>query len=198
MVNPKSLFFGALVATLALPAHAINVQLDADGQWNAFKVSDLESLGGGVEWIDNNDTSTPLHGTPLSFVFEVAAGSVGTLTVVDASFAGDTFKLTNFGNDFGVTSAVAAGTYEDPVDAGVDVGAALLDPRFSSGAFTLAAGSYRIGGLLQQSVTFDGAPLNSTLGGLRLIVAAVPEPGSVALLFAGLGLMASVARRRRG
>ena len=198
MFTRKSLYFGALVAALAVPAHASDVQLDANGRWNAFKVSDLESLSYGLEWIDNNDTSAPLHGTPLNFVFDIAAGSFGRLTVVDVNFAGDTFKLTNFGADFGATSAVAAGTYENPVDGGEDFAAALADTRFSSGVFTLAAGSYRIGGLLQQSVTLDGAPLNSTLGGLRLTVSAVPEPSGVALLLAGLALMAGVARRRRG
>ena len=198
MFNPKRLVFGALVAALSVPAHAIDVQLDANGQWSTFKVSDIESLTQGVEWLDNNDTSAALHGTPLSFLFNVAEGSFGTLTVVDASFAGDSFTLTNFGTAFGATSAVSATTIDTAADIGYDFDAALADARFSSGAFTLGAGSYRIGGALAQSVTLDGLPLNSTLGALRLVVSAVPEPGSVALLLAGLGLMASVVRRRRG
>jgi len=118
--------------------------------------------------------------------------------VVDGGFAGDSFTLTNFGALFGATSAVAPTTVDTAAEFGYDFDAALADARFSNGSFTLGAGSYRIGGALAQSVSFDGAPLNSTVGALRLVVSAVPEPGSVALLFAGLGLMASVARRRRG
>lgn len=198
MLISKSLVFGALVAALAVPAHAIDVVPGANGAWTQFKVDEFESLSYGVEWIDNNDTLAPQHGTPLSFVFDIAQGSFGTLTVVDGGFAGDSFTLTNFGALFGATSAVAATTVDTAAEFGYDFDAALADARFSSGTFTLGAGSYRIGGALAQSVLFDGAPLNSTVGALRLVVSAVPEPGSVALLFAGLGLMASVARRRRG
>ena len=198
MFNPKSLAFVALAAALAVPAHAIDVAPDANGAWTQFKVDELESLSYGVDWIDNNDTLAPQHGTPLSFVFDIAQGSFGTLTVVDGGFAGDSFTLTNFGALFGATSAVAATTVDTAAQFGYDFDGALADARFSNGVFTLAAGSYRIGGALAQSVSFNGAPLNSTVGALRLVVSAVPEPGSVALLLAGLGLIASVARRRRG
>ena len=197
MFIPKSLYFGALVAALAVPAHAIDVAPDVNGAWTQFKVDEVESLSYGVEWIDNNYSFAPQHGTPLSFVFDIAQGSFGTLTVVDGGFAGDSFTLTNFGAPFGATSAVGATTVDTATEFGYDFDGALADARFSSGVFTLGAGSYRIGGALAQSVSFDGAPLNSTVGALRLVVSAVPEPGSVALLFAGLGLMASVARRRR-
>jgi PEP-CTERM motif len=197
MIGTKSLVFGALVAALAMPAHAIDVVLNANGEWTQFKVDELESLSNGTEWIDNNDTLAAGHGSPLSLLFTIGAGSFGTLTVVDGGFAGDTFTLTNFGAPLGATSAVATTTVDTAANLGYDFNAALTDSRFSSGVYTLGAGSYRIGGALAQSVTFGGAPLNSTVGALRLIVSAVPEPGSVALLLAGLGLMACVARRRR-
>jgi hypothetical protein len=45
-------------------------------------------------------------------------------------------------------------------------------------------------------LTAGGAPLNATIGDLRLTVAAVPEPETFALLLAGLGLVGFVARRR--
>jgi hypothetical protein len=98
---------------------------------------------------------------------------------------------------WGATSAVPVQTYESPIDAGTNFNAALADRRFSRAAFSLAAGSYDIGGTLGQSVTLGGQPLNSTVGGLKLeLASAVPEPSPLALFAAGLGAAAFVFRRR--
>jgi hypothetical protein len=177
----------ALAAALALPAQATTVALAADGQWSGFSVDNFIAQSFGTEWIDFTD------GSPLSFTFTIAAGHTGTLTVLDAGFAGDTFTVTNFGAALGTTSNVAQGSIG--LDAkGFDD--AWADASFSRGMFTLGPGSYSISGALLQSVLDDsGADLDSTDGAVRLSV--VPESSSLAMLLAGVGALGLFARRRQ-
>lgn len=203
MFKPQALTACALFAAMVAPAFATDVALATSegqagyGQWTQFNVSDIDSRSFSVEWIDLTDSTTDAFGTPLAFSFTIAAGTIGTLSVVDGAFAGDTFRLTNFGNLIGNTSAVATTTYADAADLGYDFDAAFGNASFSQGVFSLGAGSYRIGGSLDQSVTLDGLPLNATVGALRLTVAPVPEPSSYALLLAGLGVVSLLTRHRR-
>ena len=181
----------AAAAAFALPAHATDVALAADGSWNEFTVDSAIAPSFGTSWIDFND------GSALTFSFTVAAGSVGTLKVVDASFAGDTFFITDFGNTIGQTSVVPVGNLNGtPV---FDFDEAFADATFSRGVFTLGAGTYSISGQLNQSVLDDsGLPLDTTNGAVSLtIAAAVPEPSTYAMLIAGMAAMGFVARRRR-
>ena len=187
----------ALLCAFAAPSHATVVALAADAQWNTFNVSDIDAQSFGVEWIDNANTLSPDFGTPLEFTFTIGAGFKGVLTVVDAGFAGDTFKLTDFSNALGNTSGVPAQSVDTAFYIGTDFDAALADPAFSQGVFEFGAGSYRIGGMLDQSVSLDGQPLNSTVGALKLSVVAVPEPSTWLVLAAGLGALGLVSRRRR-
>lgn len=179
----------AAAAALAAPAHATTVALTGDGAWNEI---DVGSFDGSLGWIDNVDNSA------LNFTFTIAAGHVGTLTVVDAGFAGDTFSVTNHGALLGNTSAVPVGTYDPLASGQFDFDAALADPTFSHGVFHLGAGTYDISGALLQSVLLDdGSALDATLGGLRLEVSAVPEPTGFGMMAAGLAGVAALARRRR-
>ena len=75
-----------------------------------------------------------------------------------------------------------------------DYDAALANPAYSNGVFILGAGTYSISGALLQSVDGD---LDSTIGGVRLSVSAIPEPTSGALMIAGLAAVAALARRRK-
>ena len=181
------------LATAAAPARAADVALAADGAWRPFSVDSLLAPPAApLGWIDD-------AGMPLAFTFAIAAGRSGTLTIVDAAIAGDTFAITNFGSAFGTTSSVPAGSFETSTDVGLDYDAALADPSFSRGVFMLAPGSYRIGGSLLQSVTLGGQPLDATAGALRLglgPVAAIPEPGTAAMLLAGLLVIGNLVRRR--
>jgi hypothetical protein len=177
-----------LLAALAAPAQATDLALPGDGSWLEFDVDSFAAPSFGTGWIDQVD------GSPLTFSFTVAAGHTATLTVVDAGFAGDTFAVTDHGAPLGVTSAVPAGTTDGALV--FDFDAALADPAYSRGTWTLGPGSYAIGGRLLQSVTLDGAPLDATEGGIRLATA-VPEPALPALLVAGLALVGAAARRRR-
>ena len=197
MIHRHAAVAAALLGACIASSHATVVAVVADGQWNTFNVSDIDSTSFGVEWIDNNNTLSPDFGTPLSFSFTVAAGFKATLTVVDAGFAGDTFKVTDFGAVLGSTSAVPAQIFDTAPDLGIDFDAALANPSFSRGVFGLSAGTYSISGMLDQSVGLDAnTPLNSTVGALKLAVApAVPEPSTWSAVIAGLALIAFMARR---
>jgi hypothetical protein len=201
----RSTVLAAVLAVTSLASQATTVSLVADGQWNAFDVAELDSLTGGTEWIDANNSLDPAYGSALNFSFTIDAGFVGTLTVVDAAYAGDTFSVFNGAALLGATSSVTPGVYAlqadgtvvTPANVGYDFDAALQAPAFSRGVFTLTAGTYRISGLLAQSVSLeDGTPLNATAGAVKLSVSAVPEPSGWALAAAGLGCAVFVTRRR--
>ena len=179
-----------LAAAFSMPAAATDIAVAADATWHEFVVDNLIAPSFSNRWIDFND------GSPLAFTFTISTGNVGTFSVVDAGFAGDTFSVTNDGALLGQTSNVAPGTIDGTVADTFD--AAFADPAYSRGIFTLGAGSYRVSGLLGQSVTgADGLLLNSTNGAVRLsIVAAVPEPSTYALLLAGLGAVGFANRSR--
>ena len=177
----------SLATAFALPAHAGNVPLAADNQWALFSVD--SALAPSLSWIDDS-------GSPLSFDFDIAEGFVGTLSVVDGVFGGDTFTVTNFGNLLGNTSSVPLADIGSAVDHGYDFNAALADSSFSRAVFTLGAGSYRIGGFLDQSLLFDEQRLDATAGAVRLSVAPIPEPSTYAILLAGLAVVGLLARRR--
>lgn len=188
------------LAAMSMAAQATTIALAADGQWNAFTVSELDSQSTPTAWIDAGYTNDPGYGSALNYTFTIGAGLKGTLTVVDADFAGDTFHVFNQGQLLGSTSSVPV-TYfnEAPADVGYDFDAALQDGTFSHGVFTLVAGTYSISGALAQSVLLDrgtALPLNSTGGALKLSISAVPEPGSVALLLAALGVVWLVSHRK--
>ena len=182
-------FAGRVAATLALAfaglAQATTAPL-VPGQWAEFNVDDVAAQSGGTEWIDYAD------GSALSFTFTIA-GPV-ELRVVDAGFAGDTFNVSVNGSSQ-LTSAVPAGVYSANQPATVDFDAAWADPSFSRLSWLLSApGTYTVTGWLGQSVSNAGAPLNATIGAVML--AAVPEPGTWALLLAGLAVIGFTARRR--
>jgi hypothetical protein len=178
----------ASIAALISPAQATIVDLPANGQWSSFTVDSFVGPSFGNSWIDYAD------GSNLLFNFTIAAGQVGTLTLVDGGFAGDTYALTNFGSLIGSTSSVAQGDTSGNI--AVDFDSALADVSFSRGVFTFAAGTYSIGGHMLQSVLDGGSPLYSSEGALKLTVAPVPEPATYALMLSGLLATTLVARRR--
>jgi len=167
-------------------AHATVTPLAVSGQWYEFDVDDVQAQSNGVEWIDYSD------GSALSFTFTIAAPT--ELRVVDAGFAGDSFNVTVNGISQ-LTSAVPTTTYSPTRTAITNFDAAWADTGFSRGSWLLTApGTYTVTGVLAQSVTNGGAPLNATIGAVML--AAVPEPGTWALLLAGLAVIGVIARRR--
>lgn len=187
-------FRHCLAAALLAGAGIVDAQaaaLPGDGSWSSFSVDSAFALSGDLEWIDDD-------GRYLTFDFSIPIGQQGLLTVVDAGFAGDTFRVFYGDGNFGDTSRVPATVYDADRVAIVDFDAALADPAFSRGYFNLGAGSYSVFGVLDQSVTLPspGGRVDATIGGVRLLVSAVPEPGSLAMLLAGLGLLTAGALRR--
>ncbi len=175
----------ALAAAFGGAAQAAT--LAGDGQWAVFDVA--LDLSGNLGWIDIDD------GSALSFAFTVPDGSFGMLTVVDGGLSGDQFGLS-----FGPLLAPAntSAPVNNAVDSiGLDFDAALANPQYSRGVFTLGAGNYVVSGSMVAS-TIDPTygPLFSTVGGIKLEVSPVPEPATLASMLAGLALMASALRRR--
>ncbi len=200
MPSFKSILPALVLAASSLAAQATSLHLAANDQWQAFGVDSFSSLSSGTEWIDNNDSNAAGFGSPLSFTFTIADGFVGQLTVVDASMAGDTFNVLANGQSLGATSSVPVQVYGSAPDVGYDYDAALQNNAFSRGVFTLGAGSYSVTGALAQSLMIDDgmgglSPLNATAGAIKLSVSAVPEPSSLALVFAALGVTWLVSRR---
>jgi hypothetical protein len=191
MTKITKLLCCALLTGFFAPAQAAVVSLAADGAWNSFTIDDQISLAGDTAWID-------LDGSSLAFSFSIPQGSTGTLTVVDSVFAGDRFALTNHGSLLGETSAVALTTFDPAATPVFNFDAALANPAFSNGEFTLGSGDYLISGSLVQSVMLDAAtPLNATEGALKLNVTAVPAPAALISLVTGLSTLGFAARRRK-
>jgi hypothetical protein len=189
----RHLLASSLIALAGVTtASATSVTVLPDGAWNEFFVADPAfNLGNpDLSWIDITDYSN------ASFTFTVDPGKIGTLTVVDGGFSGDTFHVYSGGLSMGDTS-VAVNSAPSGTNLGNDYAAALANSDFSRGIYSFGAGTYTITGSLAASALDDaGAPLNSTLGALKLEVAAVPEASTLAMLMAGLGVVGLVACRR--
>jgi len=178
-----------LAAALALAAlsHAQAATLPGDGSWAGFNV-DANLAPYSFGWQDDD-------GKPLSFEVTIAAGQVGTLTVVDTGFSGDRFNVYDGAALLGSTGAAVNG--DAAGDITFDPDAALANSDFSRGSFTLGAGTHFITGVLFASTAHpDYGPLNATIGSVRLSVSPVPEPATYATLLIGLGLLLGALRRR--
>lgn len=194
-----SVLGAVLLSGFATGAQATTVAIATDGSWNEFDVDSLIATSGGLEWIDNvTGPGLPQYqgdGSALSFTFTLTSQAL--LKVVDAGLAGDQFQVSNGQNLLGFTSAVPATAYENnPANVGIDFDAAFADhANFSYLSLLLGPGTYSITGLLTQSVSLDGAPLNATVGALS--VTPVPLPAALPLLVSALGLLGGSLKRRR-
>jgi hypothetical protein len=193
VLSLRSSLLAAALAAASLVAQAGIVNLAADGQWNDFTVNPDVSVSTGLEWIDAHDSNAASYGTALSFNFTIAQGMVGTFSVVDTSYAGDVFAIYDNGQFLGTTSLVSvpAGGYANAA-LEHDPELAFNNTAFSRGVFTLAEGAHIITGKAIPAFPDD---LPITDGSVKLTTSPVPEPSSVSLLLAALGI-AFVASRR--
>jgi hypothetical protein len=110
------------------------------------------------------------------------------LTVTDACYDGDQFRIYDHGSPIGLTSTpVADGSFIGPFP---DL--AVADPRWSSGTFLIGAGSHEIDLQIQEVAS----PYDSGGGFLRADLA-VPAPATLALLGSGAASLIGFTWRRR-
>lgn len=178
-------------ATLALAAsfgaHAVTVSVTQNDQWYAFDIDDQAFPNFGTGWIDTGAN----FGEALSFSFILNTPTY--LRVIDAGHAGDRFNV-SIDNRGGITSLTTGAAVDSFPSSTGDYDTAWANNNYSRLNTMLAPGSYFVTGDLLQAAGGGGAPLNVTTGALMLT--AVPEPGIWAMLFAGLGLIGSIVRRR--
>lgn len=173
--------FALLAGLVAGHAQATTISL-APGSWYDFNVDDLLAPATSpLGWIDYSDNSL------LTFDFTIGAGQFGVLTVVDAVTAGDRFNVLANGVLLGTTTLVGTSS----ANVGYDYAAALQNPAFSRGLYTLAAGSYSVTGVMLANPD----SINITQGGLRLDVSPIPEASTVALWLLGLSALSLWTRR---
>ena len=120
-------------------------------------------------------------------MFTFTLPSPGKLRITDAFLIGDIFRLTINGVVLGPTSAPGAGA-----NVGGDYDAAFASGYYSAGEYDLLAGNFTVTGRATVS------PFNSGDGALRVDLAAIPEPGTWALMIIGFGLAGGAMRRSRG
>ena len=125
-----------------------------------------------------------------AFTFDLTGSA--ELQVTDAYLSGDRFEI--------FFNLVSQGLTSDPTSTGDFIGgdfaSAFLDARWSSGSYLLGPGSYSITGIATLS------PFQGGDGGIQLVsAAAVPEPGTWAMMILGFGFvggaMRSAKRRHR-
>ena len=133
---------------------------------------------------------------------------LGTLTITNGNWVGDAslgFKLTSQSTDPQLNGQIFAGVLQMNLDAGPggsDIFRFVPGPGVGPGVVAVTVddlpgnnvGSMNMYGEIN---SLDLTKVDDFTGGLHAAVTPVPEPASIALLAAGIGMMALLATRRR-
>jgi len=141
----------------------------------------MDVIGGEVVGRPASGDLLASDGSPFTF----SLTTPGQMIIADLQLSVDQFQVYINSVDFGLTSMPVAGG-----SVGLDVAAALADARFSRGVYNLGAGDYMVQVFLFNG---DALPASGAIG-----VFTVPEPGTYALIGAGLGLILLRRRYARG
>jgi hypothetical protein len=137
--------------------------------------------------LTSNPVANVSNDSPWTFT------GAGTLFITDIGHIGDRFSWQDsIGGGSGSTSNVTNSGL-DPC--GLDIACSALNASYSQGTFSLGAGNHSL------TITLLQNALNTT-GGQAVFkvtsaVAAVPEPGTLSLMGAGLIMAVGLLRRRR-
>lgn len=178
MIKFKQAILASSAFLLVLAAPAATAGAIVAGTWYDFVFGESGSalapgFGGGGSTV------------PPAAPWEITLAGPALLIVTDCCQPGDRFELFDGGVSLGLTTLVAT---SDTFECGTP-DSCLADPLMSHGAFLLGAGSHSLTGIVTAS------PHGSGEGWFR--IAAVPEPGSAALIGLALGIVAVVRRRAR-
>lgn len=147
---------------------AVGAGLPTDGSWTPF----------------DSSTSSLLVDLP----------GLAEVRIVDAGTPGDRYLLTVLRGVAGVTFRQVPTSEVDPdplLDIGTDYDAAYLNTAFSAASFELGAGQWEL--QLGRLTVNPG----EGFGAISVLLAPIPEPGTSAMLLAGLLATGLLARRRR-
>ena len=176
--------FVAATFVVCSPAQAGSISL---GDWHEFSFTSPGVAAVGCAPADPaGNFCIPSSGAPSSFLdappwtFSSAVDTI--LSVTDAFLSGDRFSILDFNSPIQLTSAPVPG-----VDCGDDPVVCLATPGMSSAILKLASGPH--------SLTI--VPTAADGGSAFLKVSAVPEPGTYALMTAGIALLLTIKRVRR-
>jgi hypothetical protein len=190
------LFLATIIVGLPCSAAAITT----DGKWYNFWNLTAQDV------FATNGTSCEMCADPYfapgnpPWTFTILNGFLGTFTITDGGHQGDVFSVFNNGSSLiGQTPIVAVDTNHS---CGFFPTACLADTAMSHASFTLAPGTYSI--TIREDQFFEPSSVSwfrvtttansdGSPGGLP---AAVPEPGTFALIGSAL-IGAGILRRRR-
>ena len=178
-----------MAGVLALSAGSMFAGIvPVDGSWTEFAFTTVGTFATGACSVCGGTTVDPIAAQGINSPWTFSGSAI--LTETDLFLEGDQFQVFDNGISLGDTS-VPLNTGLDPCTN--DIGCALGNAGYSSGVFDLGGGAHSI----TIEVVQDAIGTQGGAGAFSVsAAAAAPEPGTMALFAAGLGML-GFARRRR-